>query len=166
MLRWGFQLQTIGQRLQTPKLTTGSVTPAQSFLGVGGSGVWLPQGHDLFNFPEFVRWNLFSLLFSQTGLGLSNYRYNIGGGSVNVSNPCVPPETFYVASGRLKLERRPAIHLLSAAGPRPWRPDGMIYYDPNYATNKDVHSQVPGIAGSNDDEEGIEEEDSSVRAAP
>ncbi|KAJ7364741.1 hypothetical protein DFH08DRAFT_799055 [Mycena albidolilacea] len=58
----------VGQRLQTPKLTTGSVTPAQSFLGV-------------------------------TGLGLSHYRYNIGGGGVDVSNPCVPPETFYVGSG-------------------------------------------------------------------
>jgi hypothetical protein len=99
----------------TPKLTTGSVTPAQSFLGVGGSGVWLP--HDLFNFPESVRWNLFSLLFSQTGLGLSNYRYNIGGGSVNVSNPYVPPETFYVASGRLQLERRPAISTFCSRPP-------------------------------------------------
>jgi hypothetical protein len=42
---------------------------------------------------------LSSLLFSQTGLGLSNYRYNIGGGGVNVSNPVRAPETFYVSPG-------------------------------------------------------------------
>ncbi|KAJ7098512.1 glycoside hydrolase [Mycena belliarum] len=74
-----------------------SATPAQTFLGVGGSGVWWP--HDLFNFPESVRQNLSSLLFSQAGLGLSNYRYNIGGGGVNVSNPVRAPETFYVSAG-------------------------------------------------------------------
>ncbi|KAJ7469618.1 glycoside hydrolase [Mycena latifolia] len=74
-----------------------SATPAQTFLGVGGSGAWWP--HDLFNFPESVRQNLSSLLFSQAGLGLSNYRYNIGGGGVNVSNPVRAPETFYVSPG-------------------------------------------------------------------
>ncbi|KAJ7692272.1 glycoside hydrolase family 5 protein [Mycena rosella] len=74
-----------------------SATPAQTFLGVGGSGAWWP--HDLFNFPDSVRQNLSSLLFSQAGLGLSNYRYNIGGGGVNVSNPVRAPETFYVSPG-------------------------------------------------------------------
>jgi hypothetical protein len=52
--------------------------PAQTFDGVGGSGAWWP--HDLYQFPESVRKNLSNLLFSQDGLGLSSYRYNLGGG--------------------------------------------------------------------------------------
>ncbi|KAJ6614971.1 glycoside hydrolase family 5 protein [Mycena sp. CBHHK59/15] len=74
-----------------------SATPAQTFLGIGGSGAWWP--HDLYNFPDTVRQSLSSLLFSQAGLGLSNYRYNIGGGGVNVSNPVRAPATFYVGPG-------------------------------------------------------------------
>jgi hypothetical protein len=74
-----------------------SATPAQTFTGIGGSGAWWPN--DLFNFPEATRQNLSSLLFSQNGLGLSSYRYNIGAGGVNVSNPTRAPETFYVSPG-------------------------------------------------------------------
>ncbi|KAF8148371.1 glycoside hydrolase superfamily [Mycena galopus ATCC 62051] len=55
--------------------------------------------HDLFNFPETVRQNLSNLLFSPTGLGLSSYRYNIGGGGVGVINPVRAPQTFYVSPG-------------------------------------------------------------------
>jgi hypothetical protein len=52
--------------------------PAQTFNGVGGSGAWWP--HDLHKFPESVRQNVSNLLFSEQGLGLSSYRYNLGGG--------------------------------------------------------------------------------------
>ncbi|KIK60772.1 glycoside hydrolase family 30 protein [Collybiopsis luxurians FD-317 M1] len=76
---------------------TVSSTVAQTFLGVGGSGAWWP--HDLFNFPDSVRQNLSSLLFSQSGLGLSSYRYNLGGGGVQVSNPVRAPQTPYVSAG-------------------------------------------------------------------
>jgi hypothetical protein len=76
---------------------TVSATPAQTFLGIGGSGAWWP--HDLFNFPDAVRQNLSTLLFSQSGLGLSNYRFNIGGGGVAVTNPVRAPQTFYVSPG-------------------------------------------------------------------
>ncbi|THV04799.1 glycoside hydrolase family 5 protein [Dendrothele bispora CBS 962.96] len=75
-----------------------SAAPAQTFLGIGGSGAWWPN--DLFQFPESVRQNLSSLLFSQSGLGLSSYRFNAGAGGVGVSNPTRAPETFYVAPGQ------------------------------------------------------------------
>ncbi|KAF5352040.1 hypothetical protein D9758_009436 [Tetrapyrgos nigripes] len=75
-----------------------SSTPAQTFLGIGGSGAWWPN--DLFQFPDSVRQNLSSLLFSQSGLGLSSYRYNVGSGGVGVSNPTRAPQTFYVSPGQ------------------------------------------------------------------
>ncbi|XP_006461323.1 hypothetical protein AGABI2DRAFT_192849 [Agaricus bisporus var. bisporus H97] len=74
-----------------------SSSPAQTFNGIGGSGAWWPN--DLWHFPEATRQNLASLLFSQSGLGLSSYRYNIGAGGVNVSNPTRAPETFFVRNG-------------------------------------------------------------------
>jgi hypothetical protein len=79
------------------KAATVSSTPAQTFTGIGGSGAWWPN--DLWNFPEVTRQNLSSLLFSSNGLGLSSYRYNVGAGGVNVSNPTRAPETFYVSAG-------------------------------------------------------------------
>ncbi|KAJ7058351.1 glycoside hydrolase [Mycena amicta] len=62
-----------------------SATPAQTFTGIGGSGAWWP--HDVFNFPDTVRQNLSTLLFSQSGLGLTSYRFNIGGGGVGGNRP-------------------------------------------------------------------------------
>ncbi|KAJ6631336.1 glycoside hydrolase [Mycena sp. CBHHK59/15] len=76
---------------------TVSASPAQTFLGIGGSGAWWP--YDLYHFPEPVRQKLSALLFSEEGLGLSNYRWNIGSGGVNVSNPVRAIETFYVSPG-------------------------------------------------------------------
>lgn len=74
-----------------------SSTPAQTFTGIGGSGAWWP--YDLYHFPESVRQNLSDLLFSDSGLGLSSYRWNVGAGGVNVSNPIRAPETFYTSPG-------------------------------------------------------------------
>ncbi|GLB37903.1 putative O-Glycosyl hydrolase family 30 [Lyophyllum shimeji] len=74
-----------------------SSTPAQTFHGIGGSGAWWPN--DLYHFPDTVRQNLSSLLFSPSGLGLSSYRYNVGAGGVGVSNPTRAPQTFYVSPG-------------------------------------------------------------------
>ncbi|KAK1227294.1 hypothetical protein PQX77_009711 [Marasmius sp. AFHP31] len=74
-----------------------SSSPAQTITGIGGSGAWWP--HDLFQFPESVRQNLSNLLFSQEGMGLSSYRWNIGAGGVNVNNPVRAPETFYLGPG-------------------------------------------------------------------
>lgn len=91
-----------------------SATPAQTFTGIGGSGAWWPM--DLYNFPETTRQNLSSLLFSQNGLGLSSYRYNIGAGGVNVSNPVRAPETFYVSPGVYNFAKDPqGVYFLQAA---------------------------------------------------
>lgn len=54
---------------------------------------------DLYRFPETVRQNISDLLFSQSGLGLTSYRWNVGAGGVNVSNPVRAPETFYESPG-------------------------------------------------------------------
>jgi O-glycosyl hydrolase len=82
-----------------PSVSAAAVSsiPAQTFLGIGGSGAWWPM--DVYHFPEASRQQLSNLLFSQDGLGLSSYRWNIGAGGVNVSNPTRAPETFYVSSG-------------------------------------------------------------------
>ncbi|KAF7313116.1 hypothetical protein MKEN_00997500 [Mycena kentingensis (nom. inval.)] len=83
--------------LSTTRAVTVSNTLAQTFTGIGGSGAWWP--HDLFRFPDAVRQNLSTLLFSQSGLGLTSYRFNIGGGGVGVIDPVRAPETFYVRAG-------------------------------------------------------------------
>ncbi|CAK5266130.1 unnamed protein product, partial [Mycena citricolor] len=72
---------------------TVSQSSSQTFLGIGGSGAWWP--YDLYNFPEPVRQNLSALLFSPDGLGLTNYRWNVGSGGVDVDNPTRAIETFY-----------------------------------------------------------------------
>ncbi|EIM85030.1 glycoside hydrolase [Stereum hirsutum FP-91666 SS1] len=71
---------------------------AQTFLGIGGSGAWWPT--DLYLYPDEVKKNLSALLFSEDGMGISSYRYNVGGGGVNVTeNPTRAIETFYVSPG-------------------------------------------------------------------
>lgn len=91
-----------------------SATAAQTFTGIGGSGAWWPN--DLYRFPEATRQNLSALLFSQNGLGLSSYRYNIGAGGVNVSNPTRAPETFYVSPGVYNFTKDPqGVYFLNAA---------------------------------------------------
>ncbi|KAG5651302.1 hypothetical protein H0H81_009127 [Sphagnurus paluster] len=92
-----------------------SSTPAQTFHGIGGSGAWWPNA--LYNFPEATRQNLSALLFSDSGLGLSSYRYNVGAGGVNVSNPTRAPQTFYVSPGVYDWTRDAAgVYFLRAAG--------------------------------------------------
>ncbi|KAL1685666.1 glycoside hydrolase family 5 protein [Schizophyllum commune] len=80
------------------RATTVASEASMTLLGFGGSGAWWP--YDLYNFPDAVRANLSSFLFSDTGLGLTSYRYNIGGGGVNVSNPTRAPETFMLITVR------------------------------------------------------------------
>lgn len=94
-----------------------SATPAQTFNGIGGSGAWWP--HDLYQFPEATRQNISNLLFSPSGLGLSSYRYNVGGGGVNVSNPVRAPETFYVSPGVYDFTKDPqGVYFLLEASKR------------------------------------------------
>ncbi|KDQ13967.1 glycoside hydrolase family 30 protein [Botryobasidium botryosum FD-172 SS1] len=66
----------------------------QTFTGIGGSGAWWP--YDIYKFPESIRQNVSRLLFAPSGLGLTSYRWNVGGGGVNVTDPIRAPTTFYV----------------------------------------------------------------------
>ncbi|KAK1227291.1 hypothetical protein PQX77_009708 [Marasmius sp. AFHP31] len=94
-----------------------SSTPAQTITGIGGSGAWWP--HDLFQFPEATRQNISNLLFSQDGLGLSSYRWNVGAGGVGVENPGRAPETFYRGAGNYDWSADPqGVYFLTAASTR------------------------------------------------
>ena len=74
-----------------------SPTAAQTMDGFGASGAWWPS--DLEHFPAAVQERVADLLFSRTGIGLSSYRYNIGGGGVGVTDPTRAPQTFLAAAG-------------------------------------------------------------------
>jgi O-glycosyl hydrolase len=63
--------------------------------GFGAAGAWWPN--DLVKFAPQVRERVADLLFGMDGIGLSVYRYNIGGGGVAVKNPVRAPESFLVA---------------------------------------------------------------------
>ena len=73
--------------------------PAQTITGFGASGAWWPN--DAVAFSPATRGLVARLLFDRTtGLGLSIYRYNIGGGGVGVQAGARAPRTFLEASGR------------------------------------------------------------------
>src|SRR6476661_8099343 len=55
-----------------------STNPAQTMQGFGAAGAWWPN--DLVRFSPAVREKVADLLFGKDGIGLSVYRYNIGGG--------------------------------------------------------------------------------------
>lgn len=70
---------------------------AQVMQGFGAAGAWWPN--DLVHFrPEVIR-NIADMLFGPSGIALSVYRYNIGGGGVGVTHPVRAPETFLVSPG-------------------------------------------------------------------
>ncbi|TDL26630.1 glycoside hydrolase [Rickenella mellea] len=91
----GFLLAAV-VHLSNGKVTV-STKAAQTMNGIGASGAWWPI--DLFKYPESVRSHVADLLFSPNNLGLTSYRYNLGGGGVGVGNPSRAPETFYVSPG-------------------------------------------------------------------
>jgi len=74
-----------------------SPTSAQTMDGFGASGAWWPN--DLQNFPGTVQEKVAELLFSRTGIALSSYRYNVGGGGVGVTDPTRAPQTFLTSPG-------------------------------------------------------------------
>ena len=74
-----------------------SPTPAQKITAFGASGAWWPN--DLDDFPRTVRRRAAALLFSRSGIALSEYRYNIGAGGDGVSNPARRAPTFVVRPG-------------------------------------------------------------------
>ena len=82
-----------------------SSRPVQVMNGFGASGAWWPN--DLGNFGSAVQEQVASMLFSPSGIGLSAYRYNVGGGGVGVTNPSRAPQTFLVGSGQYDWSRDP-----------------------------------------------------------
>ena len=99
----------------TVQITT---TTRQTIHGIGASGAWWVNDFALY--PESIRQNVSNLLLDQTngkaerlpssmeltfvaerrcvrvGLGLTDYRYNLGGGGVGVTTWDRAPETPYV----------------------------------------------------------------------
>lgn len=73
-------------------------SPLQTITGFGASGAWWPD--DLAGFSAANQAAVAALLFSRTtGLGLSIYRYNIGGGGVGVHPGPRAPKSFLTAPG-------------------------------------------------------------------
>ncbi|WP_437075363.1 glycoside hydrolase [Streptomyces sp. enrichment culture] len=70
---------------------------AQTIDNIGASGAWWVN--DLKNFDPAVQARVARLLFSRSGLDLSSYRYNIGGGGTAVTTPSRAPEDFRTAEG-------------------------------------------------------------------
>lgn len=94
-----------------------SSQPLLQAHAIGGSGAWWTL--DLYNFPEDVRQNISNLLFTDDGLGLSSYRWNVGGGGVGVNNPSRAPEMFYVSEGKYDWSKDPqGVYFLKAAAER------------------------------------------------
>ena len=74
--------------------------------GFGASGAWWPT--DVYHFSAAAQRQLGELLFSRSGLSLSQYRYNIGGGGAGVKNPYKAPPTFLDPSGQYNWDADPA----------------------------------------------------------
>lgn len=87
-------------------IATISRKPSQTMQGFGVSGAWWTN--DLVNFDPAVQKKIAELLFSRDkGIGLSVYRYNIGGGGHGVYIPSHAPQTFLVRPGAYDWNRDP-----------------------------------------------------------
>ncbi|MFC8675967.1 glycoside hydrolase [Streptomyces griseorubiginosus] len=76
----------------TPSAAEVSPHAAQTIDNIGASGAWWVN--DLKNFDPKVQARVAKLLFSEDGLALSSYRYNIGGGGTGVTYAPRAPEDF------------------------------------------------------------------------
>jgi O-glycosyl hydrolase len=80
-----------------------SSTPAQTIQNIGASGAWWVN--DLARFSAANQQRVAELLFSSSGIQLSAYRYNIGGGGVGVAAGDRAPQTLMVSPGRYDWNR-------------------------------------------------------------
>jgi O-glycosyl hydrolase len=92
----------------TPAGAAVSSDAGQSIQGFGASGAWWPN--DLQHFSPAGQEHVASLLFDQSGLGLSQYRYNIGGGGVGVTTPEKTAPTFFAGPGNYDWSADPGGH--------------------------------------------------------
>jgi O-glycosyl hydrolase len=93
---------------------------AQTITGIGASGAWWVN--DLTTFSATAQQQAANLLFSPSGIQLSTYRYNIGGGGVGViaSNDDRAPQSLMTGVGTYDWNRDPGgttfLKAASAAG--------------------------------------------------
>jgi len=117
--------------------TTAVITaPAQTMAGFGASGAWWVN--DLNNFSATVQAKVASLLFTTSGIDLSQYRYNIGGGGVGVSVAARAPETFLTSTGSYDWSNDPGGQYFLKAAATDGVPDlvGFVNSAPSeYTTN-------------------------------
>lgn len=99
-------LAVTGALLSSPTASADAAAPAaaevsphaaQTIDNIGASGAWWVN--DLQHFDPEVQARVGRLLFSQQGLALSSYRYNIGGGGVAVTTPARAAQDFLASDG-------------------------------------------------------------------
>lgn len=82
-----------------------SSAPAQTIQNIGASGAWWVN--DLAHFSSANQQRVAQLLFSSSGIQLSAYRYNIGGGGTGVQAGDRAPQTLMVSPGQYDWSRDP-----------------------------------------------------------
>ena len=110
--------------------------PAQTIAGFGASGAWWVN--DLTNFSSTVQAQVASDLFTTSGIDLSQYRYNIGGGGTGVSVAARAPQTFLTTSGTYNWSNDPGGQYFLNAASSDGVPDliGFVNSAPEeYTTN-------------------------------
>jgi O-glycosyl hydrolase len=117
--------------------STAEVTaPAQTVAGFGASGAWWVN--DLTNFSSSVQAQVANDLFTTSGIDLSQYRYNIGGGGAGVSVAARAPQTFLTSSGSYDWSNDPGGQYFLKAAASDGVPDliGFVNSAPSqYTTN-------------------------------
>ncbi len=84
---------------------TVSASRAQTIENIGASGAWWVN--DLSRFSAANQQRVADLLFGRSGLALTAYRYNIGGGGIGVTRPVRAAQTFQTSPGRYDWSRDP-----------------------------------------------------------
>ena len=121
---------------QAASSTAEITAPAQTVAGFGASGAWWVN--DLTNFSSSVQAQVASDLFTGSGIDLSQYRYNIGGGGAGVSVAARAPETFLTSSGGYDWSNDPGGQYFLKAAASDGVPDliGFVNSAPSeYTTN-------------------------------
>ena len=86
-------------------LAEASPAAGAAFQGFGASGAWWAR--DTGQMTEATRDRIAQLLFSRSGLGLSMYRYNVGGGG-QISNPARFTPGYLLGNGAYNWSADPA----------------------------------------------------------
>ena len=110
--------------------------PAQTIAGFGASGAWWVN--DLTHFSASAQSQVASLLFTSSGINLSQYRYNIGGGGAGVTAGPRAPQSFLTSSGTYNWSNDPGGQYFLKAAAADGVPDiiGFVNSAPiQYTTN-------------------------------